>query len=50
MEHAKINGIELAHEVVGSGEAMLLIHGSHIADLRSRRRRGCRARLPGTRG
>jgi pimeloyl-ACP methyl ester carboxylesterase len=32
MEHAKINGIELAHEVVGSGEAVLLIHGSHIAD------------------
>lgn len=32
MEHAKINGIELAHEVVGSGEAMLLIHGAHIAD------------------
>jgi pimeloyl-ACP methyl ester carboxylesterase len=32
MEHAKINGIELAHEVVGAGEAMLLIHGSHIAD------------------
>jgi pimeloyl-ACP methyl ester carboxylesterase len=32
MEHAKIDGIELAHEVVGSGEPMLLIHGSHIAD------------------
>lgn len=32
MEHAKVNGIELAYEVVGSGEAMLLIHGAHIAD------------------
>ena len=32
MEHAKVNGIELQHEVVGSGEPMLLIHGAHIAD------------------
>jgi pimeloyl-ACP methyl ester carboxylesterase len=32
MEHANINGIELEYEVVGSGEAVLLIHGSHIAD------------------
>jgi pimeloyl-ACP methyl ester carboxylesterase len=32
MERAKINGVEVAHEVVGSGEAVLLIHGSHIAD------------------
>ena len=32
MEHAKVNGIELQYEVVGSGEPMLLIHGAHIAD------------------
>jgi pimeloyl-ACP methyl ester carboxylesterase len=32
MEHAKVNGVDLQHEVVGSGEAMLLIHGSHLAD------------------
>jgi pimeloyl-ACP methyl ester carboxylesterase len=32
MEHAKINGIQLQHEVVGSGEPMLFIHGAHIAD------------------
>jgi pimeloyl-ACP methyl ester carboxylesterase len=32
MEHAKVNGIQLQHEVVGSGEPMLLIHGAHIAD------------------
>jgi pimeloyl-ACP methyl ester carboxylesterase len=32
MDHAKVNGIELQHEVVGSGEPMLLIHGAHIAD------------------
>jgi pimeloyl-ACP methyl ester carboxylesterase len=32
MGHAKVNGIELAYEVVGSGEPMLLIHGAHIAD------------------
>jgi pimeloyl-ACP methyl ester carboxylesterase len=32
MEHAKVNGVELQHEVVGSGEPMLLIHGAHIAD------------------
>jgi pimeloyl-ACP methyl ester carboxylesterase len=32
MEHAKVNGIELQHEVVGSGEPMLFIHGAHIAD------------------
>ncbi|HEU4899198.1 MAG TPA: hypothetical protein VFX88_16785 [Actinomycetota bacterium] len=25
MEHAKVNGVELEYEVVGSGEAMLLI-------------------------
>jgi pimeloyl-ACP methyl ester carboxylesterase len=32
MEHAKVNGIQLQHEVVGSGEPMLLIHGAHLAD------------------
>jgi pimeloyl-ACP methyl ester carboxylesterase len=32
MEHAKVNGVELEYEVVGSGEAMLLIHGAHLAD------------------
>jgi pimeloyl-ACP methyl ester carboxylesterase len=32
MGHAKVNGIELAYEIVGSGEPMLLIHGAHIAD------------------
>jgi pimeloyl-ACP methyl ester carboxylesterase len=32
MERARVNGVELAYEVVGSGEAMLLIHGAHLAD------------------
>jgi pimeloyl-ACP methyl ester carboxylesterase len=32
MEHAKVNGVELEYEVVGSGAPMLLIHGAHIAD------------------
>jgi pimeloyl-ACP methyl ester carboxylesterase len=32
MEHAKVNGVELEYEVVGSGEAMLFIHGAHLAD------------------
>ena len=32
MDHAKVNGVELEFEVVGSGEPMLLIHGAHIAD------------------
>jgi pimeloyl-ACP methyl ester carboxylesterase len=32
MEHTKVNGVELEYEVVGSGEAVLLIHGAHIAD------------------
>jgi pimeloyl-ACP methyl ester carboxylesterase len=32
MGHAKVNGVELAYEVVGSGAPMLLIHGAHIAD------------------
>jgi pimeloyl-ACP methyl ester carboxylesterase len=32
MEQVKVNGIELQHEVAGSGEPMLFIHGAHIAD------------------
>jgi pimeloyl-ACP methyl ester carboxylesterase len=32
MEHVKVNGVELAYEIVGSGEPMLLIHGAHLAD------------------
>jgi pimeloyl-ACP methyl ester carboxylesterase len=33
MEHARVSGVELAYERVGgSGEAMLFIHGAHIAD------------------
>jgi pimeloyl-ACP methyl ester carboxylesterase len=32
MERAQVNGVELAYEVVGSGEPMLLIHGAHVAD------------------
>jgi pimeloyl-ACP methyl ester carboxylesterase len=32
MQHAKVNGVELAYEVAGSGAPMLLIHGAHIAD------------------
>jgi pimeloyl-ACP methyl ester carboxylesterase len=32
MEHAKVNGIELEYEVVGSGAPILLIHGAHLAD------------------
>jgi pimeloyl-ACP methyl ester carboxylesterase len=32
MEHAKVNGVELGYEVVGSGEPMLFIHGAHLAD------------------
>jgi pimeloyl-ACP methyl ester carboxylesterase len=32
MGHAKVNGVELEYEVVGSGEAVLFIHGAHIAD------------------
>jgi pimeloyl-ACP methyl ester carboxylesterase len=32
MGHAKVNGVELEYEVVGSGDAVLLIHGAHIAD------------------
>ena len=33
MERARVNCVELEYEVVGSGEAMLLIHGAHIADV-----------------
>jgi pimeloyl-ACP methyl ester carboxylesterase len=32
MEHAKVNGVGLAYEVVGSGAPMLFIHGAHLAD------------------
>jgi pimeloyl-ACP methyl ester carboxylesterase len=32
VEHAKVTGVDLEYEVVGSGEPMLLIHGAHIAD------------------
>jgi hypothetical protein len=32
MEHAEVNGVELAYEVMGSGIAVLFIHGAHIAD------------------
>jgi pimeloyl-ACP methyl ester carboxylesterase len=32
MKHAKVNGVELGYEVMGSGEPMLFIHGAHIAD------------------
>jgi pimeloyl-ACP methyl ester carboxylesterase len=32
MEHAKVNGVELAYEVMGSGAPVLLIHGAHLAD------------------
>lgn len=31
MERARINGVELEYELKGSGEPVLLIHGSHIA-------------------
>jgi len=32
MGHAKVNGVELEYEVMGSGPPMLFIHGAHIAD------------------
>jgi pimeloyl-ACP methyl ester carboxylesterase len=32
MGQARVNGVELEYEVVGSGEAVLFIHGAHIAD------------------
>jgi acyl-CoA synthetase (AMP-forming)/AMP-acid ligase II len=31
MERARVNGIELEYEITGSGEPVLLIHGSHVA-------------------
>lgn len=31
MERARVNGVELEYELKGSGEPVLLIHGSHIA-------------------
>src|SRR5512142_1747448 len=31
MERARVNGVELEYELRGSGEPVLLIHGSHIA-------------------
>ena len=31
MERATVNGVELEYELKGSGEPLLLIHGSHIA-------------------
>ena len=31
MERARVNGVELEYELKGSGEPLLLIHGSHIA-------------------
>ena len=36
MERASVNGVELEYELKGSGEPVLLIHGSHI----------CRSFLP----
>ena len=36
MERARVNGVELEYELKGSGEPVLLIHGSHI----------CRSFLP----
>ena len=32
MERAEVNGITLEYEVAGSGDPVVLIHGSHIAD------------------
>src|SRR5215207_3289430 len=32
MRHVKVNGVEVAYEVVGRGEPILFIHGAHIAD------------------
>jgi pimeloyl-ACP methyl ester carboxylesterase len=32
MDHAGINGVEIAYEVMGAGEPALFIHGAHIAD------------------
>jgi hypothetical protein len=30
MERASVNGVKLEYELKGSGEPLLLIHGSHI--------------------
>ena len=30
MERARVNGVELEYETRGTGEPVLLIHGSHI--------------------
>ena len=30
MDRARVNGIELDHEIKGYGEPVLLIHGSHV--------------------
>lgn len=32
MQRVKIGGVELDHEVLGSGQPLLLIHGAHIAE------------------
>ena len=32
MRHVKVNGVEVAHEVVGRSQPILFIHGAHIAD------------------
>jgi len=32
MRHVKVNGVEVAYEVVGRGEPILFIHGAHMAD------------------
>jgi pimeloyl-ACP methyl ester carboxylesterase len=32
MRHVKVNGVDVAYEVVGRGEPILFIHGAHIAD------------------
>jgi pimeloyl-ACP methyl ester carboxylesterase len=32
MRHVKVNGVEVAYEVVGRGGPILFIHGAHIAD------------------
>lgn len=30
MDRARVNGVDLEYELTGSGEPVLLIHGSHI--------------------
>ena len=32
MERAVVNGVELEYEITGTGDPVLFIHGSHIAD------------------